>query len=98
MRADLKRVKSTDLILWLYFARAVLLQDCNAAPDTNPYKAYKDNLPVWGDERIRYHYTTLCGLPAYTVTLTPPVPDTCYGAAVCMELLERYCWHSLGVL
>ena len=66
------------------------LQACAALPDGNElkeYAAYKDYVGI----RPLADLTKECGLPASTVTLTPPALTTCEGAAYKFSSLDRYC-------
>ena len=53
------------------------VQACGALPDG------RKNITVYAayfNYQMIYARTTECGLPANTVTLTPPAPNTCDGA------------------
>jgi hypothetical protein len=66
------------------------LQACAALPGGHPlkgYALYKDYVGVLPLADL----TKECGLPASTVTLTPPALTTCEGAAYKFSSFERYC-------
>jgi hypothetical protein len=62
-----------------YLAGATPVQACGNLAEGNGRKSYA----VYGTY-VNYQYlsslATMCGLPASTVTLTPPALDTCDGA------------------
>ena len=55
------------------------MQACDALPGDNPWKGYGVYATYFNYHFI-YARATACGLPAGTVTLTPPAPSTCDGA------------------
>ena len=88
------------------------VQVCAAEPQ-NPYHDLKGWLEHFTDELIRNYYAKNCGfwpprpadvnetLKSETVKLTPPSPDTCYGASVVIETLKArylYRWVWLGLV
>jgi hypothetical protein len=88
------------------------VQVCAAEPQ-NPYHDLKGWLEHFTDELIRNYYAKSCGflpprpadvnetLKSETVKLTPPSPDTCYGASVVIETLKArypYRWVWLGLV
>jgi hypothetical protein len=55
------------------------VQACGALPDSDGQKGYTVYATSFNYQMI-YARATECGLPAGTVTLTPPAPNTCDGA------------------
>ena len=63
------------------------MQACGALPEDNPLKGY-DYYANYINAPLLYARATECGLPASTVTLTPPAPNTCDGAITRLMTLE----------
>ena len=66
------------------------MQACGELPEGNPLKAYGfyTDFPLL-ESGLRARATE-CGLPASTVTLTPPAPNTCDGAFTRLMVFVMY--------
>ena len=63
------------------------VQACGALPDSDWRKVYTSYATYFNSQFI-YARATACGLPASTVTLTLPAPNTCDGAITQFMALE----------
>jgi hypothetical protein len=63
------------------------VQACGALPGDNPFKPYGMYATHFSYQMINARATE-CGLPASTVTLTPPAPNTCDGAFTRLIVFE----------